>query len=96
MNLCLDTLLSIFQLHLYSDGISENIQRRGYLKRSKYFVKYNRLYKRSNYMLLLVPKLKERPAIITELHGHFTNKATFQGARTCTTSQRCIRILKIL
>ena len=83
MNLYLN--ISTVTSTLSFENIPENMRRRVQLERKKYFIEDTKLYRRSSYGPLLVPQLKERAAVITELHaghGHFANEATYKRART--------------
>src|ERR1700730_1192689 len=65
--------------------VPEEFQRKVHLQRSSYIVLENKLYKNSSYGPFLVPTLKQRPGVITELHeghGHFGQEATYKRART--------------
>ena len=67
------------------DQVPEELQRKVHLQRSNYLVSDNKLYKNSSYGPLLIPTLKQRPNVITELHeghGHFGQEATYRRART--------------
>ena len=58
---------------------------RVHLKRQKYFIEEEKLYKRSSYGPLLVPKIADRPSVLRELHnghGYFALESTFKRART--------------
>ena len=61
------------------------MQRRVHILRRNYFIENQKLYKRSTYGPLLIPKLQDRPKIIEELHdghGHFASEATYKRARS--------------
>src|SRR5436190_14647372 len=75
----------IFFSTLSFDEIPNDIERRVHILRKNYFIENQKLYKRSTYGPLLVPKLQDRPKIIEELHdghGHFASEATYKRARS--------------
>lgn len=60
MNLYL--IMYIYSYTLSFTGILEEFQRKIYLERKRYFVKKERLYQRSSYGPLCIPKITERPS----------------------------------
>jgi len=86
---CYETILNYIYQYIQTltfKGIPEEFQRRVYLKKQKYFIEKEKLYKRSSHGLLLVPKIADRPSVLKELHNghsHFALQLTFKRARIC-------------
>ena len=71
----------MYIINLSFNGIPEEFQRRTHLERKNFVITDHKLYKKSSYGLLQVPKLTERTAVMTQLHdghGHFGQEVTYQ------------------
>ena len=71
--------------YLTFEEIPEEFQRRVHLEKQKYFINKQKLYKKSSYGPLLVPRIADRPSVLKELYngyGYFTLKSTFKRAKT--------------
>jgi hypothetical protein len=82
-----EPILKNIYIHISTESnedIPRELQRRVSLEKRNYFIKNEKLYKRSSYGSLFIPKIKERESVLKELHdghGHFANEATYKRAR---------------
>src|ERR1700738_5480838 len=74
----------MYIINLNFNGIPEEFQRKTHLERRNFMVTDHKLYKKSSYELLQVPKIMNRTAVMIQLHdghGHFGQEATYQRAQ---------------
>src|SRR6202048_1075926 len=70
----------IYIINLNFNGIPEEFQRKTHLERRNFMVTDYKLYKKSSYELLQVPKIMNCTAVMIQLHdghGHFGQEATY-------------------
>jgi hypothetical protein len=57
--------------NLNFEQIPQEYQKRVHIERGKYIIHEEKLYKKSTYRLLIIPEIKDRNAVMKELHDRY-------------------------